>query len=115
MNNKIANWDALTDDQKKNAEALLKGNPGLNTATVHPAAKFFEEHHWVKIDKFIDRNMANLLYHHVQLNAARLNYLDESLGRGKYDEEFSKLNNCFYYYYSFNPTSYIRLRECLFK
>ena len=88
MNNKIANWDALTDDQKKNAEALLKGNPGLNTATVHPAAKFFEEHHWVKIDKFIDRNMANLLYHHVQLNAARLNYLDESLGRGKYDEEF---------------------------
>ena len=87
MNNKIANWNSLTDDQKKNAEALLKGNPALNAATVHPAAKFFEEHHWVKIDRFIDRNMANLLYHHVQLNAARLNYLDEAL-KGQYDEEY---------------------------
>ena len=87
MNNKIANWDSLTDDQKKNAEALLKGNPSLNSATVHPAAKFFEEHHWVKIDRFIDQNMANLLYHHVQLNAARLNYLDEAL-KGQYDEDY---------------------------
>jgi len=87
MNNKIANWDSLTDDQKKNAEALLKGNPSLNAATVHPAAKFFEEHHWVKIDRFIDQNMANLLYHHVQLNAARLNYLDEAL-KGQYDEDY---------------------------
>jgi len=87
MNNKIANWDSLTDDQKKNAEALLQGNPALNAATVHPAAKFFEEHHWVKIDRFIDQNMANLLYHHVQLEAARLNYLDEKFGKGNYDEE----------------------------
>jgi hypothetical protein len=88
MNTQIANWESLTDDQKKNAEALLKGNPGLNAATVHPAAKYFEEHSWVKIDNFIDRNMANLLYHHVQLETARLNYLDESLGKGNYDEDY---------------------------
>jgi hypothetical protein len=86
MNTQIANWESLTDDQKKNAEALLKGNPGLNAATVHPAAKYFEEHGWVKIDNFIDRNMANLMYHHVQLETARLNYLDESLGKGNYDK-----------------------------
>jgi hypothetical protein len=88
MNTQIANWESLTDDQKKNAEALLKGNPGLNAATVHPAAKYFEEHGWVKIDNFIDRNMANLMYHHVQLETARLNYLDESLGKGNYDEDY---------------------------
>ena len=28
-----------------------------------------EENGWVKIDKYIDENMANLLYHHIQLEA----------------------------------------------
>jgi len=74
----IKNWDELTDEQKKKAEEQYKGDPGLNPSVVHPAAKFFEEHRWVKIDKFIDRNMANLLYHHTQLEAARLNYYDEN-------------------------------------
>lgn len=74
----ISNWDILTEEQQKDAEAKFKGNPGLNTNVVHPAAKFFEEHRWVKIDRFIDQNMANLLYHHVQLEAARLNYYDEN-------------------------------------
>jgi len=74
----IKNWDELTDEQKKKAEEQYKGDPGLNPSVVHPAAKFFEEHRWVKIDKFIDRNMANLLYHHTQLETARLNYYDEN-------------------------------------
>ena len=74
----ISNWDTLTDTQKKEAEAKFKGDPGLNPAVVHPAAKFFEEHRWVKIDKFIDSNMCNLLYHHTQLETARLNYYDET-------------------------------------
>jgi len=74
----IKNWDELTDEQKKKAEEQYKGDPGLNPSVVHPAAKFFEEHRWVKIDKFIDRNMANLLYHHTQLEAARLNYYEEN-------------------------------------
>ena len=42
MNNAIANWDTLSDEEKKKATDLLKGQPGLNAATVHPAAKFFE-------------------------------------------------------------------------
>ena len=62
----------------KQAREQFKGNPGLNTSVVHPAAKFFEEHGWVKIDRFIDKNMANLLYHHVQLEAARLNWFEEN-------------------------------------
>jgi len=78
MKKYIQNWDQLTEEQQKDAEAKFKGNPGLNTAVVHPAAKFFEEHRWVKIDRFIDQNMANLLYHHVQLETARLNYYDEN-------------------------------------
>ena len=70
----ISNWDELTDQQKKDAEEKYKGDPGLNPAVVHPAAKFFEEHRWVKIDKFIDSNMCNLLYHHIQLEALRLSH-----------------------------------------
>ena len=74
----ISNWNELTEEQKKLAEKEYKGNPALNPNVVHPAAKFFEEHRWVKIDKFIDQNMANLLYHHTQLEAARLNYYEEN-------------------------------------
>jgi len=74
MKKYIHNWDELTEEQKKNAEAQFKGNPAMNASVVHPAAKFFEEHRWVKIDRFIDTNMANLLYHHIQLETARLNY-----------------------------------------
>ena len=74
----ISNWDTLTKKQQKDAEEKYKGDPGLNPAVVHPAAKFFEEHRWVKIDKFIDSNMCNLLYHHTQLETARLNYYDEN-------------------------------------
>ena len=73
----IHNWDELTDEQKKSAEEQYKGSPGLNPNAVHPAAKFFEENKWVKIDRFIDQNMCNLLYHHTQLEAARLNYYEE--------------------------------------
>ena len=78
MKKYISNWDELTKEQQNDAEAKFKGNPGLNASVVHPAAKFFEEHRWVKIDKFIDSNMCNLLYHHVQLETARLNYLEEN-------------------------------------
>ena len=77
MKKYIHNWDELSEEQQNKAREQFKGNPGLNTTVVHPAAKFFEEHGWVKIDKFIDQNMANLLYHHIQLNTARLNYFEE--------------------------------------
>ncbi len=78
MKKYIQNWDELTELQQKDAKEQLKGMPGLNPSVVHPAAKFFEEHGWVKIDKFIDQNMANLLYHHTQLETARLNYMLEN-------------------------------------
>ena len=78
MKKYIHNWDELTEEQQNKARKEFKGNAALNSAVVHPAAKFFEEHGWVKIDKFIDQNMANLLYHHVQLEAARLSYYEEN-------------------------------------
>tara|TARA_B100001063_G_scaffold30957_1_gene24000 strand:- start:445 stop:1305 length:861 start_codon:yes stop_codon:yes gene_type:complete len=78
MNKSIANWDTLSDEEKKKAADLLKGQPALNPATVHPAAKFFEENGWVKIEKYIDTNMANLLYHHIQLEAQRLAYFEDN-------------------------------------
>jgi len=78
MNKSIANWDTLSDEEKKKAAELLKGQPALNPATVHPAAKFFEENGWVKIEKYIDTNMANLLYHHIQLEAQRLAYFEDN-------------------------------------
>ncbi len=78
MNKQIANWENLTEAEKEKAMSLLKeGQPGLNPAAVHPAAKFFEENGWVKIDKFISEDMTNLLYHHVQLESARLAYMEE--------------------------------------
>lgn len=78
MNKSIANWDTLSVEEKKRAAELLKGQPALNPATVHPAAKFFEENGWVKIEKYIDTNMANLLYHHIQLEAQRLAYFEDN-------------------------------------
>jgi len=79
MNNKIANWDSLTDEDKIKATDLMKGQAVMNAAVVHPAAKFFEENGWVKIEKYIDTNMANLLYHHIQLEAQRLVYFEDNL------------------------------------
>ncbi len=78
MKKYIGNWEQLTDEQKKQAEKQFRGTAGLNSAVVHPAAKFFEENKWVKIDNFIDSNMANLLYHHTQLETARLNWYEEN-------------------------------------
>ena len=71
MNKQIANWDNLSDKDKERAQKLM-GEAGLNPAVVHPAAKYFKEHGWVKIENYIDKNMANLLYHHVQLETKRL-------------------------------------------
>ena len=78
MNNKIANWDSLTDEDKLKATDLMKGQAVMNAAVVHPAAKFFEENGWVKIEKYIDTNMANLLYHHIQLEAQRLAFFEDN-------------------------------------
>ena len=78
MNKQIANWESLSEKDKETAAKLLEGQPGLNPAVVHPAAKFFAENGWVKIDKYIDENMANLLYHHIQLEAKRLSWFEDN-------------------------------------
>ena len=78
MKKYIENWDQLSDEDKKKAEKQFKGNPGLNSAVVHPAAKFFEENRWVKIDNFIPREMCNLLYHHTQLETARKGFYEDN-------------------------------------
>mgnify|MGYP003117330243 CR=1 FL=1 len=77
MKKYIHNWDDLNNEQKEAAKKEFKGNAALNAEVVHPAAKFFEENSWVKIDGFLDLNMCNLLYHHTQLEASRLNFLQE--------------------------------------
>ena len=77
MNKQIQNWDQLTKEQQNDAAKQLKGMTGLNPAVVHPAAKFFEENRWVKIDRFLPREMCNLLYHYITLEAVRLNYYEE--------------------------------------
>ena len=78
MKKYIHNWDQLNDEEKKKAKEAFKGSPALNSSVVHPAAKFFEEHRWVKIDKFIPIEMCNLLYHYTQLEALRLNWKEEN-------------------------------------
>ena len=77
MNKQIQNWDQLTKEQQNDAAKQLKGMTGLNPAVVHPAAKFFEENRWVKIDRFLPREMCNFFYHYITLEAARLNYYEE--------------------------------------
>lgn len=39
------------------------------------ASEFFKKNKWVKINNFIDINMANLLYYHVILEKKRLDYI----------------------------------------
>ena len=78
MKQYIHNWDQLSEEDKRKAKEAFKGNPGLNSAVVHPAAKFFEEHRWVKIDKFVPREMCNLLYHHIEWAAKRLAWKEEN-------------------------------------
>ena len=75
----ITNWDTLSEKDKLIAEQKFKEDPTLNPEPVlHPAAKFFEEHRWVKIDKFLPIEMCSLLYHHTQLEALRLSHYDDN-------------------------------------
>jgi len=49
-----------------------------NQSITNPSVKFFEKNNWVLIKNFIDINMCNLLYHHVQLEATRLSFLENN-------------------------------------
>jgi hypothetical protein len=54
--------------------------------------EFFEKNKWLKINNFIDENIANIFYYHVLLEEQRLKYLIDTLGpdivREKYTEHY---------------------------
>ena len=86
MKNEIINWNSLTQEQKNKALKLIEFQTGLNSSVIHPAAIFFQKNDWVKIDNFIDKNTANILYHSVQLAAKRLYCVEEFFGVNNYDK-----------------------------
>jgi len=54
---------------------------------MHPAAKFFEENGWVKIEKVIDENIAFILYNHIKFAVTRLSTLGKNLGYDNFHED----------------------------
>jgi hypothetical protein len=92
-NNIISNWNVLTKEQQEQALKLLENtsvdnNSIINISSATAAKDFFNKNHWVKIESFIDKNMANFLYNYVILETARLNYIEETQGKGNYDIDF---------------------------
>lgn len=85
MSQVISNWDNLTEDQKLAAQQMLASIPEEYKKEPHPASLFFGSKGWVKISNFIDPDTAKLLYHHVQLEAQRLTYVDEKFGKENYN------------------------------
>jgi len=85
-NNIISNWNVLTKEQQEQALKLLETQSIHNNSIgiTNSATDFFNKNHWVKIDNFIEKNMANFLYHYVVLEALRLSYIDEIQGKGNY-------------------------------
>jgi hypothetical protein len=81
----IKNWNKLTKKQKiqaeKNLKDIEKKNVFLNEPIVPETAIYFEKNKWLKIDKFIDSNMATLLYSHIILEAKKLIYLTKNFNK----------------------------------
>lgn len=86
MTHIIDNWESLSDTQKKQAEDMLKYVPLKETTKSNSSAKFFEKTGWLKIDNFINKDIANILYHYVILSTKRLNYLTENFNKSQIDE-----------------------------
>jgi hypothetical protein len=60
-NDNFINFKNFTKEQKKEFFETFKVVSEKNKNIIHPAAKFFNENGWVKIENFIDENMANFL------------------------------------------------------
>ena len=54
--------------------------------TENKISSFFKKNSWVKIEKIIDLNMANLLYYHTLLEEKRYNYLVKTIGKENVNE-----------------------------
>jgi len=85
MNNNIENWENLTEEQKKYANSQL-GQINNIKIEEHPASVFFNTFGWVKIENFINKETAKLLYTHVLTAAKRLSFLEQVYGEGKVDK-----------------------------
>jgi len=86
----LENWDQLTEEQQQLAIKQIESNPSLKPAEEHPASIFFRDFKWVKIENFIDSNMATLLYQHTKLGAQRLAYLEELYGEAIHTDTILK-------------------------
>jgi hypothetical protein len=72
------NWNELTEEQQSIVKQQIEANPQIKPEDPHPASVFFNAFKWVKIENFIDENMAALLYQHTKLEVQRLAYLENS-------------------------------------
>jgi len=74
------NLDNLTDEQKRQLEERYKNTDFSEIQKEidnndNSAEIFFNQFHWVKIENFISKETADILYHHVKHNAIRLDVL----------------------------------------
>lgn len=90
MKHIIANWDSLSDEDKKRAEELYNASKDkLDNLKEQktPSVDFFEKHGWVKIQSFISPEMCRLLYRHVLMNAERLSIIEQ------YDDSYNPIKD----------------------
>jgi hypothetical protein len=85
MNN-IENWQQLTEQQKEIANFQLKNVQIEKNNEPHPTSVFFNTFGWVKIENFISKDLANILYSHITLAAQRLTFLENMYGVGNVDK-----------------------------
>ena len=83
--NNFINFQDFTTEQKKQFFETFKVLSENNKNIIHPAANFFNKNGWVKIENFIDENMANFLYYYVILAAKRCNFLEQVEGKNSED------------------------------
>lgn len=88
MDHLISNWNELTDNQQADVLKKMEESPSFEkTAESNPAAAFFQASGWVKLENFISKETASLLYHHVKLSVERLIYIEEQFPE-KYNHEY---------------------------
>ena len=89
MNHLISNWNELTEEQQQAVLKQMDDSPSFEKISeLDPAAAFFQAAGWVKLENFISKEMAALLYHHTKLSVERLAYIEE---------HFPEKNNHEYY------------------
>tara|TARA_Y100000004_G_C8954616_1_gene430194 strand:- start:2271 stop:3029 length:759 start_codon:yes stop_codon:yes gene_type:complete len=79
----IENLDKLTPEQlEKVKKQLTQINSSIEEQQAQPIADFFNKHGWVKIDKIINKETADLFYLYCLLATERLNVLEQIEGIG---------------------------------